>query len=224
MATGLFNRPANNTCSSDTPNVFAELSQSPVQFLGNILKKYPFLEIVPNSLLARAVYFEYETIKGSTSRPPWPEDLCGYIEAARDRDAQRNGRPAIYFPQVNGSPDTEYFPDECINQSMTGVNAAWGNVPVTIGAVLPGTYLYDKCNSSKSNLIEDLYSVDWTSYFQNPSHFPDITDLTSVQESLVKPLFALNESAELEQINAAIAKASEKNPKIWQNFLGTEEG
>lgn len=187
-----------NKCNIIPGNILTDLSPSPIEFLNRVLQQYPFLELIPNSLLGQAVIAQYnQHTAPTTERPPWPAPLCGYIEAIQDR-ALRDGRGdrSDVLPRnqitsnINGIPDTKYDQDDCI-QPTVRITTELGRLDTPIDTQLavrqPGTLAYSR-DCETPNLIQDIYDVDWTGYFKT-SVYPDVDSLTDEEKEAYEEAF-----------------------------------
>ena len=184
--TGITTRPADQaSCAFSNSFIPGGSNSSPIAFLESKLNENPGIRLKANSTLAFAVVQEYRSVSGATERPRWPEDLCGYIEDVEARVLKEAVRRAKLNLLVQGVPDTQYDQDECINSSIDGANAAsvidsdvFLGATVASGSSLPGSYAYGNCseNIDSQNPFEDLFTVDWTTYFENDV-FPEVADV-----------------------------------------------
>ncbi len=143
------------------PSDICQQSFEAINFLLRIQKKYPFLKLKPESLLALMVSFEYNSVDAKTIRKTWPEDVCGYLQ-----NIENNFKNSIKKQQANLliTMDREYDLDECIISTESR----------------PGSVVYSECGG-KTDLFERLYDIDWTEYFMNPV-FPNIDDESVPEE------------------------------------------
>ena len=202
MANSTQRPTVSNKCNSDPDNILNTLSPSPVEFLNRVLDRYPFLELIPNSLLGQAVIAEYNSsIPPGTTRPDWPADLCGYIEGIQDQALRENrgerGDAPIPNNEISGNidgiPDTKYDQDDCI-QPVAEITREFGRFDtpqdVTLAVRQPGTLAYSR-DCETDNLIEDLYDVDWAGYFNNSraNSYPSRADLTDEEVATLRETY-----------------------------------
>ena len=202
MANSTQRPTVSNKCNSDPDNILNTLSPSPVEFLNRVLDRYPFLELIPNSLLGQAVIAEYNSsIPPGTTRPDWPADLCGYIEGIQDQALRENrgerGDAPIPNNEISGNidgiPDTKYDQDDCI-QPVAEITREFGRFDtpqdVTLAVRQPGTLAYSR-DCETENLIEDLYDVDWAGYFNNSraNSYPSRADLTDEEVATLRETY-----------------------------------
>ena len=185
---GTTSRPVKTLTQQSEEDTLSRLNPSPIHFLSDKLDKYPYLILKPDSLLATAVIQQYQQAStAETTRPEWPEDVCGYIDDTIRR------RDLIFTPEQReidegNIPDSRYKQDAQITQDNTR------------SISLPGTKPYDEAAASTS--IEDLYSVDWGGYFVSQS-LPTLGSLTEEQLAAVTAPYA----DKIASIKSAIASA-----------------
>jgi hypothetical protein len=188
MASGKTERKfSDRSPGGGSSGVFTTLNQSPINYLGNILKKYPYLKLIPNSLLGIAVLQEFNSVKGTTNRLPWPEDLCGYISNVEARSQRINREAQLSIVNVNDIPDTKYPIDDCLNRSTDVIFDTITNQKINTGAHLPGSFTYGNC-VPLDNLIEDLFDLDWSGFFATPV-FPTLDDLSEEDRQYMEDTF-----------------------------------